>query len=339
MKKAFLHIGIFILFSAQMACSHGEDEPEDITTISVNEPGSLSEIIAPSQRGSITKLAVKGSLNYSDISYIHQMPELLYLDVGNVVLPNNYFPDNAISSHEKLEAVILPVSLDSIGASAFRWCERLQAVRLPKKLKSIGAYAFAGCINLYDIELPNSLLYLEKYAFSGCKSLYTLKIPSKLQRISDYTFSKCISLTEIKIPGNIREIGYKSFSGCSGLREISIPSTVKTVGIGAFENCTELKDISLPTTLTEINYYTFSGCTSLTTLTLHSKLTAINNYAFAGCKSLTEIHCKNSNPPLIGENTFRDVNRIGCKIFVPSKRAKKSYSTALYWNEFTIYIE
>ena len=101
MKKAFLHIGIFILFSAQMACSHGEDEPEDITTISVNEPGSLSEIIAPSQRGSITKLAVKGSLNYSDISYIHQMPELLYLDVGSVVLPNNYFPDNAISSHEK----------------------------------------------------------------------------------------------------------------------------------------------------------------------------------------------------------------------------------------------
>ena len=194
MKKAFLHIGIFILFSAQMACSHGEDEPEDITTISVNEPGSLSEIIAPSQRGSITKLAVKGSLNYSDISYIHQMPELLYLDVGSVVLPNNYFPDNAISSHEKLEAVILPVSLDSIGASAFRWCERLQAVRLPKKLKSIGAYAFAGCINLYDIELPNSLLHLEKYSFSGCKSLYTLKIPSKLQRISDYTFSKCLSL-------------------------------------------------------------------------------------------------------------------------------------------------
>ena len=104
MKKALLHIGIFILFSAQMACSHGEDEPEDITTISVNKPGSLSEIIAPSQRGSITKLAVKGSLNYSDISYIRQMPELLYLDVGNVVLPNNYFPDNAISSHEKLEA-------------------------------------------------------------------------------------------------------------------------------------------------------------------------------------------------------------------------------------------
>ena len=194
MKKAFLHIGIFILFSAQMACSHGEDEPEDITTISVNEPGSLSEIIAPSQRGSITKLAVKGSLNYSDISYIRQMPELLYLDVGNVVLPNNYFPDNAISSHEKLEAVILPVSLDSIGASAFRWCERLQAVRLPKKLKSIGAYAFAGCINLYDIELPNSLLHLEKYAFSGCKSLYTLKIPSKLQRISDYTFPNVSAL-------------------------------------------------------------------------------------------------------------------------------------------------
>ena len=144
----------------------------------------------PANEAVLLNYAVKGSLNYSDISYIRQMPELLYLDVGSVVLPNNYFPDNAISSHEKLEAVILPVSLDSIGASAFRWCERLQAVRLPKKLKSIGAYAFAGCINLYDIELPNSLLHLKKYAFSGCKSLYTLKIPSKLQRISDYTFSK-----------------------------------------------------------------------------------------------------------------------------------------------------
>lgn len=87
MKKAILHIGIFILFSAQMACSHGEDEPEDITTISVNEPGSLSEIIAPSQRGSITKLAVKGSLNYSDISYIRQMPELLKRRTAQQLLP------------------------------------------------------------------------------------------------------------------------------------------------------------------------------------------------------------------------------------------------------------
>ena len=133
MKKAFLHIGIFILFSAQMACSHGEDEPEDITTISVNEPGSLSEIIAPSQRGSITKLAVKGSLNYSDISYIHQMPELLYLDVGSVVLPNNYFPDNAISSHEKLEAVILPVSLDS-GHRHFDGAKGCKPSACPKNL-------------------------------------------------------------------------------------------------------------------------------------------------------------------------------------------------------------
>ena len=75
-----------------MACSHGEDEPEDITTISVNEPGSLSEIIAPSQRGSITKLAVKGSLNYSDTSYIRQMPELLYLDVGSVSTAQQLLP-------------------------------------------------------------------------------------------------------------------------------------------------------------------------------------------------------------------------------------------------------
>lgn len=89
----------------------------------------------PSQRGSITKLAVKGSLNYSDISYIRQMPELLLLRCKEA----SYCPTTTsrimpFPCHEKLEAVILPVSLDSIGARHFDGAKGCKPSTCPKNL-------------------------------------------------------------------------------------------------------------------------------------------------------------------------------------------------------------
>lgn len=322
-----------------VACSRGDHEPAYRSTVIVTEPGSLAEIVPPNQREKVTTLTIEGYLNGDDIAYIRQMPELRELNLEKAILPNNHLPPNAFSSHKRLESAILPSSLDSIGDSAFRWCERLQSLYLPSTLISISPYAFAGCENLHDIDLPASLRHLGKYAFSGCKSLHLINIPSKLTTIDEYTFYQCTSLAEINIPYNIRQIGYKAFSGCSRLRSIRIPSTVMYVGIAAFEDCIELTDISWPTSLTRIEYQTFAGCLSLTSITLHSKLTAIGNYAFDGCKNLVEIHSQNNTPPQIGEGTFRSVNRKACRVVVPSERARKSYNTALYWNEFTIYVE
>ena len=365
MKKALLHIGIFILFSAQIACSHGEDEPEDITTISVNEPGSLSEIIAPSQRGSITKLSVKGSLNYSDISYIHQMPELLYLDVGNVVLPNNYFPDNAISSHEKLEAVILPVSLDSIGASAFRWCERLQAVRLPKKLKSIGAYAFAGCINLYDIELPNSLLYLEKYAFCLCFGLETVIIGNGVTQIEQSTFHFCPNLKHIALGNNTTSIGAEAFLSCDSLKYIELPNSISEIGKNAFSSCDALSSITLSENLSEIKEQTFSNCTSLSSIIIPDKVSTIATSAFSGCNHLVslrlgtgvtdisywafksaplkEIYAFSETPPTVHytnsyTNSFDADIFNQCTLYVPAG-SLQAYKNAEVWKNFKNIVE
>jgi len=54
-------------------------------------------------------------------------------------------------------------------------------------------------------------------------------------------------------------------------------------------------------------------------------VTSIEDYAFSGCTKLTEIYCKNSTPPSLRSNTFYNVNKKTCKLYVP----KGSYTA--YW--------
>ena len=92
-----------LLLLAVTACSRQEEEPGNDLPVSVTEPGTLDEIITPDRRPFITELTIAGSLNEADIAYIRQMPELRYLDLSAVSLPDNFLPENAFANHEALK--------------------------------------------------------------------------------------------------------------------------------------------------------------------------------------------------------------------------------------------
>ena len=95
-------------------------------------------------------------------------------------------PNNTITS------VVLPVSITSIGASAFRRCYRLKEINIPKGIKQISERAFSGCPSLECISLPEGIISIGKFAFVGCLSLKEIVIPSSVKTIDDSAFGDSI---------------------------------------------------------------------------------------------------------------------------------------------------
>lgn len=107
-----------------------------------------------------------------------------------------YIAENAFGGHlSSLKKVVIPSSVEEIGADAFSDCPELKTVVLNEGLKTIGFGAFRNCTALKRITLPESL-----------------------ERIDDYAFNACISLSSLKIPANVDYIGYEAFGACESLR-------------------------------------------------------------------------------------------------------------------------
>ena len=72
-----------------------------------------------------------------------------------------------------MKQVILPSSLEWIGAMSFIYCTKLEEVKIPSKVKWIGANAFMGCSSLKKITIPASVTELNGDISPKCNSLLT----------------------------------------------------------------------------------------------------------------------------------------------------------------------
>jgi len=130
--------------------------------------------------------------------------------------------------------VDLPVTLTSIGSSAFRGCTGLTEIIIPIGVTSIDNYAFYNCSGLTEIIIPGGVTSIGTSAFYGCRGLTEIIIPGGVTLIGNYAFQGCTGLTEIIIPISVKAIGDNAFSGCTGLTEFVIPSSVVSVSYSAF---------------------------------------------------------------------------------------------------------
>lgn len=121
--------------------------------------------------------------------------------------------------------VNIPASVTSIGKSAFEYCYDLQNVKFAEdsKLETIGESAFFYCQGLLAVNLPSSLKTLETYAFYDCQELTNVNITadSKLESIGDAAFYYCISLKNIYLPSMVN-ITDNVFESCWSLEKISV---------------------------------------------------------------------------------------------------------------------
>lgn len=132
---------------------------------------------------------------------------------------------------------------DSAFWHIFNGNGKVERVILPEGVKSIGADAFHGCKSLAEINLPESLKTISSNAFYNCVSLETISMPDSVQVIGACAFEACPRLREVYIGSGVKEIGESAFKDCTFLETIYYNGTeaewnaiTKADGSGWFED-------------------------------------------------------------------------------------------------------
>lgn len=96
--------------------------------------------------------------------------------------------DNAFENSLCYE-VIIPNTITSIGASAFKNATNLMEINIPDSVTSIGESCFEGCSSLKTVYLSDSLTSLPAYTFKDCLALSTLYIGESVSSIDESIFT------------------------------------------------------------------------------------------------------------------------------------------------------
>ncbi|MDE5567046.1 MAG: leucine-rich repeat protein, partial [Muribaculaceae bacterium] len=231
----------------------------------------------------------------------------LYLNgekVENLVIPDNVtsIGNRAFGGCSVLISVTIPNSVTSIGSSAFDKCSGLTSVTIPNSVTSIGSYTFDGCSGLTSVTIPNSVTSIGNGAFRSCSGLTSVVIPNSVNSINDYTFEGCSSLTSVTIPNTVTSIGSSAFQGCSGLVFVTIPNSVTSIGWCAFEECSGMTSATIGKSVTTIGKEAFSGCSALESVNIPEGIELLPEKVFYGT-ALTEV-CLPASIKSIGECCF-----------------------------------
>jgi hypothetical protein len=176
------------------------------------------------------------------------------VDLGSLVGP--VIPSvvvQATMDRDKLTGVVLPDSLEDLGADVFQGCANLGAVEFGGSLISIGDRAFQSS-GLKALELPDSLQTIGANVFAGT-ALETLELSPGLVSIGSFAFS-CPNLTQIDFrKGSPGATGLRiegSFANCPALTSARLPDSLDSLSPGAggsrgsFANCPALEFLSIP---------------------------------------------------------------------------------------------
>lgn len=199
----------------------------------------------------------------------------------------------------KLEAVVLPEGLISIGYGAFWGLDYLSSIVIPDSVTTLGNNAFANCTALCSITLGKGLKEIPVDAFQSCQSLTTIIVSE--ENPVYHSAGNCLIETESKtlvtggsqcvIPtdGSVTSIARDAFGDHAEITEIVIPDSVTKIGSAAFLGCKSLTKVALGSGVIEIGGSAFSGCDALTTIAGGEHVSIIGSSAFFQCTSLTKL--------------------------------------------------
>ncbi len=184
----------------------------------------------------------------------------------------------AFANHESLTSVIIPASINRIGALAF---SGTNLTSLIYNAVNCPTGSFSGFPTLNSVTIGSSVTTIPANFLSGCSNVDSITIPSSVTSIGDGAFYECSSLTSINLPEGVTSIGNSAFANCSNLAFVTIPSSVRSVGNSAFSGA-KLNFITLPEGVTSIGSSAFFNCNSLNSVTIPSTITSVGAWAFSG---------------------------------------------------------
>lgn len=203
---------------------------------------------------------------------------------------------------EDCEKIEIPNGVRKIQENAFKDNERIESVILPDSLGSIGRSAFAGCRSLSEIELNEGLKTICWDAFRESGLSHVL-IPYSVESIGFSAFNCEIEVDDINTDYIAREGVLYSFDE----NELVIYPTDK-----------EDEEFEVPFTVEEINSFAFKDA-NLKSLTLPDSIKYLGRDIFSSESKLETLILKvpNPNDMEINEKAFESFNKQQCKLIVP----------------------
>lgn len=219
----------------------------------------------------------------------------------------------------KAEKIIMPNSIQSIGANAFNKCNLLKEITIPNGLETIETNTFfqTRCVGY---KIPDSVTEIKSGAFWHCDMLKSVYIPDTVTNIESNAFADCNDNLVIYgydsdylneyVQNNSNKNGnnnlvYKSgydvngniFTAYDGNEEnVQIPYGIGLSQIAdeAFKNNISVKSVSIASGITHIGESCFENCTSLTAVIIPDDVESIGDNAFNGVPGLT-VYCNSGS--------------------------------------------
>lgn len=208
-------------------------------------------------------------------------------------------------------------NVENLGDGVFAECTKLEAVIIPETVKSIGVRLFEDCSKMstatFEVDIFND------YMFSGCTILKTVNLDNgpAITKIPAYCFNNCPALAEFEIITTeseaLVEIGEYAFYN-TAFPTISLTKNQATIGEYAFAANQALKSVNVD--VVSISDYMFYECPELTTVVIGSRVNnsaevgalsseewAVGTHSFAECDKITSITFNNN---VIGDYMFYD---------------------------------
>ena len=161
--------------------------------------------------------------------------------IEKVTLPDGltYIGDEAFlgasgfgPENNTLKSVVLPSTVDSIGASAFIY-QPLSNIDI-SHVSRFGDYCFQQTY-IKTAQLSDKVRCIPQGMFYNCSELSSINIPRSVETIGSESFSLCGHLTSVTMDEGVMKIGQKAFRDCGQLNNIVFASTIEEIGSNAFE--------------------------------------------------------------------------------------------------------
>lgn len=142
-------------------------------------------------------------------------------------------------------------------------------VILPDSMTTVGAHAFRGTTNLKKVVLSKNLTTIDSYAFYQAKGLEEVIFAPDSEAeltIKDNAFVYCSALKELDLSASkIISLGSNSISECTNLEMLTLPESLETVGYCAIYKNPKMKLASafLPVNLKTVGQHFLSGCKNI----------------------------------------------------------------------------